>query len=338
MATPVHVLITEPFGKELVQRVEHISDRLAVQVHPARKADEIPGPILSQVEVLYTSRAVPEPGSAPNLKWVQLHMAGVDRVAGHPLLHAGVKLTTLSGAAAPQMAEYVLMAMLALGHRLPLILEHQARREWPRDRWERFSPFELRGATVGLIGYGSIGREVARVCQALGARVLAVKRDAMRPADDGYAPEGLGDPSGERVARLYPPQAVKRMVAECDYVVVCAPLTDETRGWIGAEVISACKRGAFLIDVSRGGIVVSEAVIAALREGHLQGAALDVFETEPLDAENPLWQAPNLILSPHIAGNSPHYDARAVDLFAENLKRYLAGQPLLNRVDLPSGY
>lgn len=338
MAAQVHVLITEPFAKELVRRVEQVSERLAVHVHPTRKADDIPGPVLSQVEVLYTSRALPEPGSAPNLKWIQLHMAGIDRVAGHPLLASGVKLTTLSGAAAPQMAEYVLMTMLALGHRLPLILEHQVRREWPRDRWERFSPIELRGATVGLIGYGSIGREVARVCQALGARVLAVKRDAMRAADDGYTPDGLGDPSGERVTRVYPPQAVKRMVAECDYVVVCAPLTDETRGWIGAEVISAFKRGAFLIDVSRGGIVVSEAVIAALREGHLQGAALDVFETEPLEVEHPLWQAPNLILSPHIAGNSPHYDTRAVDLFAENLKRYLAGQPLLNRVDLPSGY
>jgi len=338
MATPVHVMITEPFERELIHQVESVSDRLVVHSHAARKVDEIPGSTLAQVEVLYTLRAIPEPGTAPNLKWVQLHMAGVERTLARSLLQSGVEVTTLSGAAAPQLAEYVLMMMLAMGHHLPLILENQARKEWPRDRWERFSPLELRGATVGLIGYGSIGREVARVCQAVGARVVAVKRDAMRLTDDGYLPEGLGDPSGDRVARVYPPQAVKRMLAECDFVVVCSPLTDETHGWIGAEVSAACRRGAYLIDVSRGGIVVSEAVVAALREGHLRGAALDVFETEPLEPESPLWAAPHLILSPHIAGNSPHYDARAVELFAENLKRYLAGQPLLNRVEPERGY
>jgi phosphoglycerate dehydrogenase-like enzyme len=338
MAAPVHVLITEPFDKDLVRQVEAASERLAVHVHPAHKSDDLPGSLLAQAEVLYTSHALPEPGAAPHLKWVQLHLAGIDRVAGHPLLQTGIEVTTLSGAASSQVAEYVLLMMLALGHRLPHLLEHQARKEWPRDRWERFSPLELWGATVGLLGYGSIGREVARMCQALGARVLAVKRDAMRLVDEGYSPEGLGDPSGDRAARLYPPHAAKRMLAECDFVVVCTPLTEETRGSIGAEILAACKRGAFLIDVSRGGVVVGEAVLAALREGQLRGAALDVFESEPLDAEDPLWSAPNVILTPHIAGDSPHYDARAVELFVENLKRYVAGQPLLNRVAWPRGY
>jgi phosphoglycerate dehydrogenase-like enzyme len=338
MAAPVHVLITEPFEKDLVHKLEEVSERLAVHVHPAKKGEEIPAPLLGQVEVLYTARALPEPGSTPHLKWVQFHLAGIDRVAGHALLQSGVEATTLSGAAAPQVAEYVLMMMLALGHRLPQLAENQTRKEWPRDRWERFSPVELRGATVGLLGYGSIGREVARLCQTLGARVLAVKRDAMNPADDGYMAEALGDPAGEWPSRIYPPQAAKRMVAECDFLVVCLPLTEETRGWVDGSLLEACKRGAFLIDVSRGGVVVSEAVSAALREGGLQGAALDVFENEPLDAESPLWSAPNLILTPHIAGNSPAYDSRAMDLFAENMKRYLAGQPLLNRIEPQRGY
>jgi phosphoglycerate dehydrogenase-like enzyme len=338
MTTPVHVLVTEPFERDLIRKLEEISERLAVHVHPAKKAEEIPAALLAQVEVLYTARALPEPSTAPHLKWVQLHLAGIDRVAGHPLLQSGVVVATLSGAAAPQVAEYVLMMMLALGHRLPQLAENQTRKEWPRDRWERFSPIELRGATVGLLGYGSIGREVARLCQTLGAKVLATKRDAMNPADDGYMPEALGDPAGEWPSRIYPPQAAARMLSECDFLVVCVPLTEETRGWVNGGLLQACKRGAFLIDVSRGGVVVGEAVVEALREGRLQGAALDVFANEPLDAESPLWNAPNVVLTPHIAGDSQEYFVRAMDLFAENMQRYLAGQPLLNRVETRRGY
>lgn len=144
-------------------------------------------------------------------------------------------VTTLSGAAAPQMAEFALTMMLALGHRLSELAVQQAKAEWPRDRWERFRPQELRSSTVGIIGYGSIGREIARLARASGATVLAAKRDVMHPADSGYNIPGLGDPNGDLFNRLYPFQAVRSLLKESDFTVIATPLTPETRGlnWRG---------------------------------------------------------------------------------------------------------
>jgi phosphoglycerate dehydrogenase-like enzyme len=217
-------------------------------------------------------------------------------------------------------------------------MAYQKRGEWPLERWQRFSPRELRSSTVGVVGYGSIGRQIARLLQPFGATVLATKRDAMHPEDTGYTPEGWGDPGGDYVHRLYPASALRSMLKECDFVVICVPLTPGTRGLIGADELAVMKPSAFLVDTSRGGIVDHSALIPLLRERKLAGAALDVFPTEPLPADSPLWKLPNVILTPHISGFSPQYDARAVQLFAENLNRYLSGLPLYNRIQLDRGY
>ncbi len=338
--TPLDVLITLPFPPALVKRLEAVSPRLRVVVHAARGAGEIPDALWARCEVLYTTpRLLPQPEQAPRLKWIQFHYAGIEKSLGAPLLQKeGLLVTTLSGAAMPQMGEYVLTMLLALGHHLPAMMESQRKAEWPEDRWERFSPRELRGSTAGIIGYGSVGREVARLLHAFGVTVLASKRDAMHPADTGYTPEGMGDPEGKYVHRLYPHTALRSMVRECDFVIVAIPLTPETRGLIGERVFSAMKHGAFLVDVSRGGVVDHEALIGALRDGRLGGAALDVFPEEPLPANSPLWSLPNVIITPHIAGNSPRYDERAVQLFAENLRRYLDEQPLYNLFNPKRGY
>jgi phosphoglycerate dehydrogenase-like enzyme len=246
--------------------------------------------------------------------------------------------TTLSGAAAPQMAEYALTMMLMLGHRLPDLAGYQARADWPRDRWERFRPLELRTSTVGLVGYGSIGREIARLLRAFGAMVLATKRDVMHPQDTGYIIPGLGDPAGDLFHRLYPPQAVRSMIKECDFVVVAAPLTPETRGMIGAAELASMKPSAYLISMARGGIVDQAALLNVLQEKRIAGAALDVFAEEPLPANSPFWKLPNVIVTPHISGLSAHYNQRAIDLLVENLKRYVTGSPLLNRFDPQKGY
>jgi phosphoglycerate dehydrogenase-like enzyme len=338
MDPAIYVLITEPFGIEIVERLEAISPRLGLHIHPTNRVEEIPPAMLARAEVLYTLRSVPLPAQAPSLKWVQFHLAGLDRFADHPLLPAGVQFTTLSGAAAPQIAEYVLMMMLSLGHRSEEMRKVQASQEWPHERWERFSPREIRGATVGIVGYGSVGREVGRLCHTLGGHVLAVKRDVMHPEDHGYTVPGLGDPEGTIPTRIYPPQALRRMLGECDFVIICAPLTDDTKALFDREMIAAMRPHAFLVDVSRGGIVQEEALVAALEEGRLGGAALDVFAREPLPPESPLWGAPNIFLSPHISGDSPLYDLRAAGVFGENLKRYLAGQPLVNAFDPNRGY
>ena len=188
-----------------------------------------------------------------------------------------ITVTTLSGAAASQSAEYVLTMLLALGRQLQILSAGQKKAAWPKDRWERFKPRELRTSTVGIIGYGSIGRQIARLLREFGTTVLATKNDAMHLIDSGYTPEGMGDPSGDLVHRLYPAQAVKSMVKDCDFVVVCVPLTDRTRDLINADVLAVCKPTAYLVDISRGGIVDHAALIKALNDHKLAGAALDVF-------------------------------------------------------------
>lgn len=332
------MLITLPFPEALVEHLRAVSPRLAVHVRPARTSEELPRDLLPDVEILYTLRALPEPQSVPSLRWVQFHIAGIDHIDGHPLLDSEVQITTLSGAAAPQMAEVALLGLLALGHRLPAIQADSPRRRWSDDRYERYRPLELRGSTVGLVGYGSVAREIARLCRAFGANILATKRDLMQLQDPGYVPEGLGDPQAELVDRLYPSQALPSMAAQCDFLVVTAPLTPETRGMVGRRVLTQMKPGAFLVDLSRGGIVDHGALVEALNEKQIAGALLDVYPVEPLPENSPLWEMPNVLLTPHIAGASGQYFERAADLFAENLQRYLAGQPLLNLYQPRRGY
>lgn len=330
--------MTVRFPDALLQRVRSVSPRLRVEVHPASDSAELPGGLLPDVEILYTVRALPDPEAVPNLRWIQFHYAGIDHVAEHPLLRGEVRVTTLSGAAVPQMAEYVMMAMLSLGRRVPRLERDRAEKRWAENRFERFRPMDLRGSTVGIVGYGSVGREVARLCRAFGAEVLATKRDVLHPVDGGYRPDDLGDPRAEVPARLYPPQALPSMAAECDFLVITVPMTPETRGLVGRAVLQKMKPTACLIDVSRGGVVDHNALIEALSEKRLGGAVLDVFPVEPLPASSPLWEMPNVILSPHVAGASGRYFEQAAALFTANLQRYLADQPLFNELDPERGY
>jgi phosphoglycerate dehydrogenase-like enzyme len=339
MPETIEVLITLPFPEDLVDQLRSVSPRLNFTVQKARTPAEVPANVWKRTEVLYTNRVLPTPDQVPKLHWIQFHWAGVDHAIDDPILRKpDLVATTLSGAAAPQMAEYVIMMLLALGHHLPDMIDHQSRRDWPKDRWERFSPQELSESTVGIVGYGSIGRQIARLLHAFGATILATKRDVMHPEDEGYSPKGLGDRNGEFVRRLYPPQALVSMIKECDFVVITVPLTAETENLIGEREIAALKPTACLVDVARGGILNQEALIAALRERRIGGAALDVFPEEPLPPESPLWNFPNVIISPHISGNTPIYDERAIELFSENLRRYLSGMPLYNLVDPERGY
>lgn len=337
---PIEVLVVVPFSDVEIQSLRELSPGLRITGLPVvREVKDIPNEVWARTEVLYTDGLFPLPEQAPALRWIQLHFAGVDFAVDTPIFRKPeVVVTTLSGAAAPQMAEYALTMMLTLGHRLPEINASQGRAEWPRDRWERFRPVELRNSTVGIVGYGSIGREIARLLRALGSTVLAAKRDVMHPADPGYMIPGLGDPGGDLFHRLYPYQALKTMFKDSDFVVVTLPATPETRGLIGAAELAALKPTAFLVHLARGGVIDQGALINALQEKKIAGAALDVFAEEPLSPINPLWKMPNVIVSPHIGGMSAYYNQRAIDLFSENIKRYLAGAALLNKFDIQKGY
>ena len=219
-------------------------------------------------------------------------------------------------------------------------MQAQRRKHWWGDHDDYYQmPLELRGSTVGIVGYGAIGREVARLVKAFGANVLASKRDVMTEADtDNFMLENTGDPEGMMFDRLYPPQALASMVKECDFVAITVPLTNATHGLYSEKVIKAMKKGSFLVNIGRGGVLDEDALLEALEAGKIGGAALDVFTTEPLPEDHPLWDAPNMIVTPHLAGVSVNYFARAALVFEENLRRYVASERLLNLVNRESGY
>jgi phosphoglycerate dehydrogenase-like enzyme len=340
MDDTLNVLMLVEFSETIFDRFKLVSPRLKFIRKSAKTAGDVPRDVWATTDILYTMRILPEPDVALRLHWVQAHSAGVEGLIEHPLFGSGdVLLTTTSGIHASSMAEYTFAMILAFARKIPTMLQYQQKVEWPEDRFNIFLPRELRGSTLGVVGYGSIGRAVARLGKTFGMEVLASKRDAMRPASQNeYEEPGVGDPEGDYVDRLYPPEAIKSMVAACDFVVVTLPLTAETKGVIDANVLAAMKKTAVLINVARGGLIDEEALIEALRSEKIAGAGLDVFAQEPLPASSPLWGMSNVIMSPHIAGNTTRYNELAADVFIQNLERYLEKKDLLNRVDPRLGY
>jgi len=332
----VNVLVTTAFDETRLDRLRRISPDLTVTRAEADTAD------YSRAEILYAGALPHDPGRAPGLKWVQVHMAGVNGLYEHPIYaNRAIALTTASGVHAATVAEYAITALLALAHRVPRMVEWHGRGTWPPDeqRWPLFVPTAVRGATLGVIGYGSIGRELARIAKtAFAMRVLACKRDPSRRADPGYCPTGTGDPEGALPDAWFSPAQLPDLLTKSDVVVMCAPLTRETQQMIGARELGAMKKTAYFINVGRGASVDERALAAALVEKRIAGAAVDVFAQEPPAPGHPLYAADNVILSPHVSGFVASYDDDCCTLFAENLRRYLAGAPLLNLVDRAKGY
>jgi len=332
----LNVLVTMRFDQGQLDRLRAVSPEIAVSQADPDAAD------YAKTDVLYAGAPPRDLSRAPGLRWVQLHMAGVNALADHPLYtKTAIPLTTTSGVHAATIAEYAVTMLLALAHRVPRMVEWQSRGGWPPDerRWELFVPAEVRGATLGIIGYGSIGRELARIAKAaFGMRVLVTKRNPAQRADDGYALPGTGDPEGTLPDEWLGHDRLDALLERSDVVVLCAPLTSETRGLIGERALARMKRSAFFINVGRGASVDEPALARALREGRIAGAAVDVFGEEPPPAGHPLYAVDNVIVSPHVSGFLPSYDEKCSVLFAENLRRFLGGAPLLNLVDRARGY
>ena len=256
--------------------------------------------------------------ATPKLRWYHTVSAGVENMPLAELRNRGIVLTNNSGSYDVQIAEHVMMFVFAASRQLQLYRDRQLRREWKDHEHQ-----ELRDATIVVYGMGSIGAEVARLASAVGMRVIGVRRRAAPHAG---------------VSRVVPPEQLADVVGEADYLAITAPLTDATRGAVSRVVIARLKPTAWVVNIARGAIVDESALIDALHERRIAGAALDVFEKEPLPTESPLWTMENVILTPHVSGDSPRVQDRTLALFAENLRRYKSGEPLLNRVDFGRGY
>lgn len=342
-AERVVVVIATPLEPEMVVRIAAVADRLEVRCeadllpplrfpgdhrgvesfHRTPEQEQRWQTMLAEAEVLFGL-----PGDSPQgladavhgsdrLRWVQATAGG----AGEQVRAAGltadeqnrVLITRAGGVHASPLAEFAILGLLAFTKGLPrLLADKQAR------HWEHYPMPELAGATVLVVGLGSIGSEVARLAKAFGMRVIAVNRTGRtdsRYVDEIRTSRFLGD-----------------LLPVAHGVVLTLPLTDETRAMIDAQAIGRMHSGAVLVDIGRGGVVDEPALVQALQQGRLAGAALDVFAREPLASDSPLWELPNVLLSPHTAGLSVRENERIVDLFCENLRRYLAGDELLSRV------
>ena len=254
---------------------------------------------------------------APNLRWLHLPNAGVDHPVFGRFLDRGVRLTTSSGAAAEPIAQSAVGGPLALARGFPRWWAAQRRHEWAPHP-APLTPSDLRGQTAVIVGVGAIGNEIARLARALGLYVVGVRRRP-RTADD-------------HVDELWPPASLSTLLPRADWLVLACPLTEETRGWIGAAMLERLPPAAHVINVARGQLIDETALIEALRKDRLAGAYLDVFAAEPLPGDSPLWDLPNVLISPHDAAASSGNRARVSALFLHNLERWARHQPLENEV------
>lgn len=345
----VNVLISFALEPELVEQVEAVDPRVRVRVlgqnarqlfrgekrYPseleAQTARQELEDAMAEAEVLFgfwgpglvemfpTLDTLSE--KAPNLRWLQLTSAGVDRAARSGLLESDLMVTSASGLHATPIGEYVLALMLMFVKGANRFVRAQVQREWIR-----YMPDELFGKTVGVVGAGHIGAEVGRLSRAFGCRVIGIRRSVTERTQD--------EDGGE----LLPPSELPYLLAESDFVVLAVPLTDETRGLVGEAELKRMKPTAMLINIARGGVIDEEALIQALKDGTIAGAGLDVFSQEPLPPESELWGLENVIMSPHISGGTVIYNQRATGIFCDNLRRYLANEPLMNLADAERGY
>lgn len=335
------VLITVPTDDQerWRQSLQQLSPNIQVEIHVGACAQHIPADLWRRAEVLFTLGNLPKREKAPRLRWVQLCSAGADRVFKHSLIQSEVVFTTSSGVQAVAAAEFVFATLLAWYHRFPAIRSWVERREWlpNEERQDGFRVEELRGKTLGIVGYGSIGREVARLAKAFGMHVLAQKLSSDHH-DSGFILPGIGDPEGSIPDRYYSSEQFYELLGASDVVVASVPLTNKTCKLFDEAAFAAMKPTAFFANIARGGVCDEEALIRVLQKQQIAGAALDVFAQEPLAPDSPLWQLPNVFISPHVSGLTRSYSQRAYTIFAENLRRYLLGEQLYNIVDKERQY
>jgi phosphoglycerate dehydrogenase-like enzyme len=255
---------------------------------------------------------------AKKLRWIHALSAGVENLLFPAIQDSPVLLTNSKGIHGIPVAEHVLAMILAFSRGLNVFIRQQNAKVWKRSYVD-----EIHDKTLGIIGFGSIGREIAKKAKGLGMQVVATKRTATAELF---------------VNKLYPPENVEEMLGTCDFIVAALPLVDETKEYFSLRLFQAMKPSAYFINISRGAVVRQHDLVTALQQGLIQGAGLDVFEEEPLPETSPLWELPNVIITPHLAALSPYYLDRAIKLFADNLERFLENKEMHNIIDKAKGY
>lgn len=256
---------------------------------------------------------------APELEWFQTNASGTDSILVPQLVASDIIVTNGGSINQIPVAESVMALILGVSKRIPNHIRHQDRREW-----QRYEKLELRGSTVVIVGYGHIGKEVARLCDAFGMRVEVVRLRV--------------DKGAQFAASVFGPDQILEALSQGDYVVLLAASMPNREPLIGSREIAVMKETAWLLNVGRGNLVDENALIHALKHHTIAGAALDVFENEPLSGESELWHLPNAVLTPHNSASTPHQDRRTIDLFTDNFKRWVSGETLLNIIDKGRGY
>ena len=317
---PITLLVSDNVWSRHADAIRAISPEITPVVYEGNEV--LPDEVISTINtVFYSSDLWPDRSrgfalsilKATSVKWMHTFSAGVDSPFFVQLMERGVRLTNSSGATASPIAQTTVLYMLALSRNVRAWFQHQEKHEWARQEFA-----ELDGARLAVLGMGPIGLEIARLGVALNMSVEAIRRT----------------PTGSEPCPTFSFDQLPRVLAHADWVAVALPLTDDTRQIFDTKTFAIMKPGAHFINVGRGELVDEDALIAALQSGHLAGAALDVFATEPLPADSPLWDMDNVIITPHSSSASAQSGLRSEEIFLKNLARYVAGEPMLNEVHL----
>lgn len=320
-----------PCAEESLRRLRKIAN-VTVEFLPRHETRwDIPEEVLGRPEILLCHFPPANLGRMTNLKLLQLGTVGYEHMRDMGLADKPLRVCNARGVFDTAIGEWALAMMINLTRDLRAMIRNQEEARW--DRQDRFEQ-EIRGRVVGLWGYGGIGRETARLAKAFGMTVHVMTRKGVRPRHDAYQQPGTSDPDGILPDRVFVSEEELDFLAGLDFLVLALPRTKLSNGMIGEKQLRALPKTAFVLNPARGAIVQEDALLRALREGWIAGAALDTHYAYPLPPEHPLWQMPNVVLTPHVAGadKSRNFIPRLSDLFAENVRRYLAGEALLNEL------
>ncbi len=318
----INVLFAVSGQESYVERIQALSPGLSIQA--VQNLDELNN-TLTGVEVLVTEFPDFDLEKGPQLKWVHWWGTGIECFSDKPIMHSDVVLTNASGVSSKPIAEYVLSQMVSLSRDFPRMVRDHKEHLWNKDHFLEHRRSELRDKTLGIIGYGSIGREIARLAQCFGMSIMATRRSSTsRKIEEGV--------------EVLPKNELDPLLAASDFIALSVPLTSETEDLIGEVEFRKMKPTAFLINVTRGKVINDTALIKAMRENWIAGAALDCFAEEPLSSSSELWDLPNTLITPHISGDTDRHNDRNADILIENLQRYLNGDECINIVDIARGY